>query len=350
MAARLANRPTKAAVGAVRTRYVSEAVEEGPVSAYPPVPQLDGKPKWKISYPMFSPEECDDEIRRADADPDFRQRKCQVRHVTRWKVLMATDRFVHFLPNGPVCYDEDGMLLNGKTRMTGAAGQNKPVGFMVIRGVPRWMFRFFDTGKMRTVDDVFHIAGRSPKGQTGATVRLAMRYAETIRGTRELIGWQNWASVTDEHADVDDFLAHHGELIDWYSAADSIYRKTKLNIGALQVWRYFQEMAWKGRDADAKISEFWEGLTTGAMLPLKSPALVLREWAKTTFDQREHIRGKRELHLLLLNSMFEMFVNNERLTKVTWAHGFNMTFPYHPSGEEVAVKNVIKALDKATVL
>jgi hypothetical protein len=349
MAARLANKPTKAVTGAVRTRYVNENVPEVHQPYYPPAPQLDGKPKWKISYPMYTPEQCDDEVRRADSDPDFHQRKCATRDVTRWKVLMATDRFVHFLPNGPVCYDEEGLLLNGKTRFTGAAGQNKPVGFMVIRGVPRWMFRYFDTGKMRTVNDVFHIAGRSPKGQTGATVRLAMRYAETIRGTRELIGWQNWASIGDEHADVDDFLAHHGELIDWYGAADQIYRKTKLNIGALQVWRYFQEMAWRGREADQKISEFWEGLQTGAMLPLQSPALVLRDWALSTFQSKEHIRGKRELHLLLLNSMFEMFVAGDTLKKVTWAHGFNMTFPYHPNGEEVAVKNVLRALDKVPV-
>lgn len=343
MGTRLQQRPSKA-VGPVRTRSVEPQDEElSGGSMFPPVPQIEGRIPYEVSYEMITPEKADDLIRRADADPDFHQRPCALRDVDRWRVLMATSRFVNYLPNGPVCFDDKGMLLNGKTRLTGLAGQNKPHGFVIFRKVPRWMFPYFDTGRTRSVNDVFVIAGKAPKSQTGSTTRLAMRYREFLQGDRSPLGWQNWAvQVRDEHIDVTSFLDTYPNLMDWYSAADQIYRATKINISALMVWRWSQTMAWTGREAERQMASYWEGLLTGAMLPKHSPALELRQWAMQTFQERERIRGKRELHLLLLNRMFGQFVKGESIQRISWAHGLPMNAPFHPSGAATAIKNVLK--------
>lgn len=308
-----------------------------------PVQQIDGKVPYKVSYEMVTPEQANDWIRHADSDPDFKQRPCTVRDVQRWKIMIETDRFVHYLPNGVVCFDDKGMLLNGKHRLTGLAGQSKPAGFVVFRNVPRWMFAYFDTGRSRSLNDVFKIAGRMSKSQTGSTARCALRYEEMLNGVRGPLGWQDWGSVRDEHADVNTFLDDRGQLQDLYLAADKTYRSTRLVISALMVFRYYQFLAWP--EGEPKLLEFWDGLQTGAMLATGSPALELREWSKDQFESRERVRAKREQHLLLLYRFFAHHVNSSRLERVTWAYGMPMPAPYHPEGAEVAIKNIRAAIE-----
>src|SRR5947207_8311126 len=122
------------------------------------------------------------------------------RDVRRWALLMETDRFVHYLPNGPLCFDDEGILLNGKSRLSGVTRQPKAIGFMVVNHVPRWMFTFFDQMRVRSLNDTFIMAGRMTHAQTGSTMRLAMRYEEFLHGLRSPLGWRSWAGERgDEH-------------------------------------------------------------------------------------------------------------------------------------------------------
>ncbi len=351
MAARLAQKATKPKAGGVETKFVfgAQGGADETQEHIKPVQQLEGKPPWKHTYEWFTPAKAAKVVAQADANEEFRQRPVSVRDVNRWRTLMRTNRFVHFLPDSPVLFDPEGTQMNGRHRFTalaGLEGEVGEVGFMVLRGVPQWMFPFFDNGRPRSLSDVFRIAGRMPKAQTGATVRLAMRYLEVMRGHRSPTGWQNWGAVRDEHVDVDAFLANHEDLGLHYNAAGSVYNTTKLNISALMTWRYCQELAWPEQANYDAIEKFWKGLHKGEMMRAASPAMVLREWSRQSFYDREKIRGKRELHLILLNDAYRRFVTREYGDgRLRWAHGWNMNPPYNPDGPEIAVKNVLAEVD-----
>lgn len=312
---------------------------------YREVPQIEDPSVFKVEYRWVDNEEADDMLRAADADPDFRQRQTYPRDVRRWKLLMESNRFVHFLPNGPLCYDEHGMLINGKHRLLATAGRKgQKTGFMVVRNVPRWMFKFFDTPRQRSLNDVFYSAGRMTKAQTGSTMRLAMRYEEFLTSHRSGLGWRHWAAgVRDEHFDVEDFYSRRVDLADLYIAAESCAKKSRLVIASLMVFRFYQQLAWP--DGADMVTAFWDGIKVGNV-PQATPPSTLRQWARDCYQDRERIQGKRELHLLLLFKMFGLYMAEERLPVLQWAHGFPMHMPYHPDGSDIALKNIEKALDE----
>lgn len=311
---------------------------------YRAVPQIEDPSQLKVEFKMYAPEDVPGLLLMADSDPEFKQRPLKERDVKRWRLLMETGRFVNYLPNGPLCFDPDGMLLNGKHRLTALGRQDRPFGFMVVRNVPRWMFQFFDTMRVRSLNDVFHMAGRMSKAQTGSTMRLGMRYEEFLHGMRPALGWRHWGTERDEHFDVDSFLTRREDLGDLYVAAEQAARGSRLIVASLMVFRFYQQLAWP--DGDTELTAFWDGLAKGAMLAPNSPALVLREWARDNYKYKERIHGKRELHLLLLNRMFALSVQGDKVQSLNWAHGFAMTVPYHPDGPEMAVKNILTALDE----
>jgi hypothetical protein len=336
---------TATAASPVETRLLAPPASEDDSGAllYREVPQIEGDVPMRPSFVEVTPEQAREWLYKADEEESLKQRHTSPKDVRRWKILMDTGRFVQYLPDGPLCFDDDGILLNGKHRLTAVVQHNKPIGFMVVKHVPRWMFRFFDTGRGRTLKDMFNIAGMASNAQTGSTMRLAMRYEEFLRGLRSTV-WHDWRGQRDEHADVEDFMRRREDLHDWYYVGQQIYGGAKVISASSMVFRFYQSLAWP--DGEEKIVEFCEGLARGAMLAPQHPALVLREWTRESFNEKEKIKSKRELHLLLLLRHFEMSVNGTRIPKLRWARGMPMPMPYHPGGHEVAVENVLKALEE----
>lgn len=233
------------------------------------------------------------------------------------------------------------MLLNGKHRLTAVESiDGAQCGFVVFENVPRWMFKYFDTGKTRTIKDVFHVGGRSAMPQTPSALRLALRYEEFLYGKRPGHGWRQWKQVPDEHEDLDEFLSRRLEMQDWYSLAEKMQRQAKLMTPAALVWRFYQSLAWP--EGDEEITAFTDSLMTGSMLAPKSPVLLLRNWAKMCHEESLFVPAKRETHLFLL---FKAFAQREsRLDALQWAYGMPMSLPYHPKGWEAAKENIMKAL------
>ncbi len=310
---------------------------------YRPVPQITGKPPFQVKYEWFSPEKASQWLRKAEEDEDFRQRKTSLAQIRRWSTLYRTKRFVDMLPAGPICVDDDGVMLNGKHRFSALAGMDTDVefGFVVFYHVPRWMFAYFDTNKPRTIKDVFHIGARDSGPQTPSAMKLGMRYEEVLAGVRSGTGWRHWNQQKDEHQDVDGFLARRGEFQDWYSLGEKLNRTARLLIPSGMAFRFYQSLAWP--EGDDKITEFCENLATGGGAP-QSPALQLREWAKESWYNKDQIFAKRELHLLLLMRTFEQYMQNSRIHRINWAYGLPMTMPYHPDGYETGLANIKRAL------
>ncbi len=311
---------------------------------YRPVPQLAEPPMFKMRFEWFSAEKAGQWLDFANSDPDFRQRPTSLAQVRRWRGLYKTSRFVNFLPNQPICLaDDNSIMMNGKHRLTALAGMDTDdeFGFVVISGVPRWMFHYFDTNKVRTIKDVFEIGARKTGPQTPSLMRLGMRYEEFLGGVRAAHGWRHWAQQRDEHQDIDDFLARRGELQDWYGVGEKIGKKARLLLPSVAAFRFYQALAWP--DGDDTITEFCENLLTGGGKP-HSPALTLREWAREAYFHKTAIYAKRELHLLLLMRCFEQHVNGTKTPSITWAYGQPMSVPYHPGGFEAGLANIKSAL------
>lgn len=311
-----------------------------------PVSQIEGTPKFKIRYEWFNSERAKEFLRTGEQADGFQQRKVRLSQVRRWRNLYNTNRFVHFLPNQPICYDLDGVPLNGQHRMAGliSAREGSEAGFMVIHGVPRWMFAFFDTNSVRSIDDVFHINSRPSKPQTKSAMRLAMRYEEFLLGLRAPTGWRHWPLVKDEHQDIDQYYARREEIQDWYGQGIQVYSNAKILIPSVMVFRFFQSLAWP--DGDTEIQDFIDRLIDPMKATNQHPVTHLRRWSTGVAEMREHVPSKREVHLHLLFQTFAQEARGSRTQILKWAYGMPMAMPFHPKGHDVAVKNVRLALDE----
>lgn len=315
---------------------------------YQPVQQLPGDPPFEVEFLIFTPALAQTWIDEAHTVSGFKQRPVIPAQVRRWRNLIGTQRFVNFLPNQPICTDENGVMLNGMHRLTAVAGmpEGTEVGFVVISNVPQWMFAFFDTNRPRTIKDVFHIGQRVTGPQTASAMKLAMRYEEFLLGVRSASGWRHWAQVKDEHQDVDNFYTRRDEIQDWYGVGEKVYRNARLLIPSVTVFRFYQGLAWP--EGDIEIEDFCTSLLTGETLGPNVPVRLLVDFSHKTFATRQEapLYAKREVHLHLLLRTFEAMQQGSRYQYLAWAYGNPMAMPYHPKGHDIAVKNIRVALEE----
>ena len=310
----------------------------------PAVPQIKGVPKMTATFEMVSPGEAQRIIAAANNDPEFRQRPTYDRDLRRWSLLMEEERFVDYLPSGPLCFTErTNTVMNGKHRMMALSQARRSHGFLIVRNVPVFMFPFFDSGRTRTINDVFFSSDMPPVPKQNQIAKLLMRYFEMVYSVRKPLGWKSWNGIRDEHQGVAMFLKRHDEMIDLWGVAKKAATATELQVPALVVFRYVQLNAWPA--GAKKFAEFWNGLALGANLSVGDPALTLREWGREENRYGGSYAGKTQLHLMLLFQMFEAFAKGERVTAIKWGHGMEMPLPYHPSGAEAARKTLMKFND-----
>lgn len=314
-----------------------------PQLRYRSIQQPGEPPPLRLETILVTPAMAADWLRRSDQDETFHNRPTRVGDVRRWKLLMETDRFIHYLPDGPILFDADGILLNGKHRLNAICGHGQPAGLTVIRDVPRWMMEYFDSGRPRNLNDLFVIKGRASTAQTGSACRLAMRYEEVLFGKRPALAWKLWPGHRDEFPDVDDFLGRRSGLMDLYHSAEVVYRGSRIVIAASMVFRFYQELAWP--EGDAVLQRFWEGLAKGAMLQTGDPALALREWSRDVYTAKDRIPAKRESHLFLLNGCFTAAAQGAQIQRIQLGYGLPMPVPYHPNGPRTAVTNIHRELN-----
>lgn len=341
--------PKRVPKAEVHTRPLAPeaATETPPGLLYRPVRQVevdeDGRPPFDITYEWISPEQARQYLKEAAEAENFKQRPLTSAEVKRWVGLVDTKRFVHFLPNGIVCFDEEGILINGQHRFNGIAEGDKPAAFVIFRNVPRWMFAYFDTNKTRTTKHVLYINNKTIKPQLDSALKLALRYEEFVQGVRPSTAWRHWNAVRDEHQDVDDFYDRRLEIMEWYKTAQRVYGRCKVLIPSVMTFGFYQSLAWpEGLD---EMEAFLDELGLGKHLNVQRPSHHLRKFTLEAFRDKTPIIAKREVHLALLMRTFAQEMKQTRTSVLHWAYGQPMTMPYHPKGHEVAIKNVRTALD-----
>jgi hypothetical protein len=306
---------------------------------------LNGKttPKWKIEYTWLEPGDCAAWLETASEDDAFRNRPINRLDLALMVHTMKTDGFVHYLPDGPFIFDEHGILTNGKLRLTAAVEANVPIGVIVFRGPPRWMYEYLGTGRPKTFKDLRFARSQMDKRDVLVAMKMVFQYEEAILGIRPRIGWKDWSRERIQPAD----LAHVGnlraELEDYYGNALAVRRGCKLVATALMMFQFYQWHAWPaGRE---RLLEFLDSLLTGAVdkqtygLPKNSPAISLRNFGR---DEYCPPQGKAVIHLILLFRHFAAFAQREPLAKATYAYGHEILPPYHPDGDDAAIRTVFK--------
>ncbi len=310
-----------------------------PATLYAPAPQIAGTPQWTIEYTMVDPETASKWLTDSSEDENFRNRPLNQADLRRTAQVMKRGGFVHYLPNGPVCFDETGILLNGKTRLTAVVESGVTVGFIVFHGVPRWMFPYMDTGRIKTAKDVLHASYKMDKAGIIAAMKKVIRYEEFLAGIRDETGWRHWQKVRDQLADLERIYDLREDLADYYGTALAVRRGCKLAPTALMLFNFYQWHAWpQGRDT---LEAFLDGLREGSNLRRGSAALSLRNFGRDEYSPAE---GRAEIHLMLLFRHFGAFAKNESLPRVIWAYGQPMLPPYHPDGPAAAKKALRAAL------
>ncbi len=305
---------------------------------YVPVQQVGDVPPYTHEYLWIDPETAQQWLDENAQDDEFRNRPTNRADIGRMALIMKGKRFVHFLPVGPLCFDDKDILLNGKTRLNAVVESGETAVFVVYRNVPRWMFDYMDTNRVKTHKDVLYASYRMDKPSIIAAMKRVFLYEEVLFANRPATGWRSWSKERFQSADLNKVAGLRSEVTDHYGNAMAVRRGCGLQVTSLMLFHFYQWHAWpEGRE---RLEEFLDGLREGISLGKGSPALILRNWGRDDYCPSE---GRIEMQLILLMQHFAAFVQGERMTKVVWAYGHEMPAPYHPDGPEAA-KNALRAV------
>src|SRR3954469_16236429 len=113
----------------------TNSVEEDALLLYEPVAKQISPRKipWTEKPERITPQQAQVILREADEYSGFGQRKRTPARVKRWLTLMESNRFVDYMPFGPLGFNEDGIVMNGGNRLAAVAEHSSPVGFIVLR-------------------------------------------------------------------------------------------------------------------------------------------------------------------------------------------------------------------------
>lgn len=301
-----------------------------------------------IGYETVTPAMAGELISKANATEGFRQRKVSQTLVDEYALLMKHGRWKEFLPDGIIGVDVDGVLINGQKRMLALIAAGVAVGFVVARNVPRDMFPFFDRAQTRTAAHTFQIDGLPSGPEYQSTIKLAMRYDEMLRGALDPSTWGNWSSIRDPNDEALDFYRRHREIAESVVVGRGLNYGSKLVPAAGAVFHYFSDKAWperpKDKDRSDPLDAFIERVRSGEHMGKNAPAFVLREWSKDASADKLAVRAKREVHLFLLYRHFAMDMEGRSVPggRVQWQPTWSMPIPYHPEGDKVAMKNLLR--------
>lgn len=215
-------------------------------------------------------------------------------------------RFTH----EAIAFDEDGNLLNGQHRLQAVVLSGTTQQFFVVRGALRSTFDVIDGGAKRSPQDRLTQVGLPFPSVAGPGLRMLILY-----GRAPDLRWGNWGTgsspklmVTD-HEIVEAAKSVGEVLLDeaGHVARKCGSREVKMNRAAA----FAAYILLKEADPDDRnLTEFFEGIVTGANLSPDDPRLTLRKWAQKTANG---VRGRAQWNLLNFLKAWNAFVEGRPL-------------------------------------
>ena len=160
----------------------------------------------------------------------------------------------------------DGRLLDGQHRLAAIVEANTPVTLAVADGIDHDVFDVLDSGKNRTIGDVFNIAGVKSANVTAAVSRMLILFDAGLNPNDG-----HTSSVVSKSDLLDFALANEDRLAEAVQHGNFVYSRVG---GSQSAWGTF----WYNTAAvdPEGVVEFTEGLVSGANLSTGDPRLALR--------------------------------------------------------------------------
>lgn len=108
---------------------------------------------WSVSFEVVTPELAASWLQKNSIN-----RRLRPGVVRRYALTMKAGKWV--TSPEAICFDADGVVLNGQHRLEGVVASGASVVLMIVRGVPRSVFEVFDRGSPRSYADSIGIDRR----------------------------------------------------------------------------------------------------------------------------------------------------------------------------------------------
>lgn len=165
----------------------------------------------------------------------------------------------------PIVIDVQGQMIDGQHRLTAIILSQKAQNMFVVRGVATAAMETMDTGKSRSLADVLTLEGFKNASNIAATARTTWNYA---------------AGVTTQYSPTKmtllDFVKNHHDQLE-YGVTEVEGRKQ--NVYPRSILSALIALATGGGNYKWQVTDFLDGIITGAGLPLGDPRLTYRNWA-----------------------------------------------------------------------
>lgn len=209
------------------------------------------------------------------ADQNQRNRDLRESRITHLAGII--DRGEWRLTGDAICFDLDGVLLNGQHRLAACVASEKPIQVLVLRNLPRANQDVMDDTLSRKLADALRLRGEADVHQLGAGINWYARlmYAEVANSP--------FYANNAMRPSVPQLLAFYAEnpgLREAHLASSSVRRELKLRPGPL-IAIYYR----LGLVDVAHRDVFFESLRTGANLDLGDPILRLRRYCESERDR-----------------------------------------------------------------
>lgn len=215
------------------------------------------------------------------ADQNVRNRDLRETRVTQLAGII--DRGEWRLTGDAICFDLDGVLLNGQHRLAGCVAADKPIEVVVLRNLPRANQDVMDNTLTRRLGDALKLRGEVDVHRLGAGINWYARLCY-IEATGSVFYANNAMRPS-----IPQLLTFYGDnpgLRDASAESVQVGKALTLRPGALiALWYRFGLIDPAHRDL------FFESLRTGADLPLSSPILKLRRYCENERLDRTRRRG-----------------------------------------------------------
>jgi len=162
-----------------------------------------GKPN--ISYVHVSPEIAERWLRKNGVNRNIRLAK-----VNKYARDMTEGRWT--LDASMICFDSDGILLNGQHRLTAIVKSGVTVLFAIARNMPNESIRNMDSGAARTAADMLGMSGEKNASLLGSVLRQMI-----LIDSKRLYQDRNVQDIS--HGEVEDYLSANPEIRDSIAAA-----------------------------------------------------------------------------------------------------------------------------------
>ncbi len=204
-----------------------------------------------------------------------------------------------------ICFDTEGVLMNGQHRLNAVIRADVPQEFLVVTGAPHESFKIMDIGRKRKLADVLHIKGLSYTTNTAAALVILYHWVNSNFKGVDNAG--NRPSSTQILTLLDDYE----EIVEYAKIFYSLQWKNQILIPATGTACLY---ILAQRDKDYAL-EFFNKLYSGANLNENSPILALRNQQMALRMNR--VRQTKREQLVSIFKCWNAFVKVETMSKVS---------------------------------